>query len=418
LKIEIQDLSFKYDGNEVLKNIDLSIDEGTFLGLMGPNGSGKTTLLRTMMTYLKPDRGAILVDSKPVHTLGEREVARLLAVVPQSSPTHFNFTAYEMVMMGRIPHIRNRLAGESKSDGKIVRDAMQRTDTWKFAERTFSSLSGGERQRVIIARALAQHPEIMLLDEPTVYLDIASQFEIMDLLKSLNEDGLTIVAVLHDLNIASRYCNEIALLHNGKLESFGSPEKVFTSANIARIFGIEMIIRHDPLTHAVSAIPRTSSFMAVSRETTVHVLCGGGTGGPVLNDLLDAGYSPSAGVVNVLDSDFETARDLRIPVISEIPFSQISDDSHAENIELVESAKYVIVTDFPVGPGNLRNIEAALHAIERGKTVFILNRDTISERDFVGGRAQALVQKLIDGGAIPLRGRRELMQRLEGADGK
>lgn len=415
MKIEIRELSFQYDGNEVLKNINLGISEGTFLGLMGPNGSGKTTLLRTMMTYLKPDHGAILVDSRPVHTLGDREVAQLLAVVPQSSPTHFNFTAYEMVMMGRIPHIRNRLASESKSDGKIVRDSMQRTNTWKFAERAFSSLSGGERQRVIIARALAQRPKIMLLDEPTVYLDIASQFEIMDLLKSLNEDGLTIIAVLHDLNIASRYCDEIALLHNGKLESFGPPEKVFTSANIARIFGIEMIIRQDPLTHAVSAIPRTSSFMAISRETAVHVLCGGGTGGPVLNDLLDAGFSPSAGVVNVLDSDFETARDLRIPVVSEIPFSQVSDDSHLQNIELIDGAKYVIVTDFPVGPGNIRNIEAAMHATEQGKTVFILNNDTISERDFVGGRARELIQKLIDGGAIPLRNRRELMERLKGA---
>jgi len=409
MKIEIADLTFAYDGKKVLKGINLTIKEGEFLGLMGPNGSGKTTLLRCMMNYLRPEHGAILLDAKPIHALKDAEIARLFAVVPQSSPTDFSFTAYEMVMMGRIPHSTNRLSGESRADADAVRSAMRRTNTWSFVNRSFATLSGGERQRVIIARALAQNPKTLLLDEPTVFLDIAGQFEIMDLLRTLNEDGLTIVAVLHDLNLAARYCDRIALLHNGRLEAYGTAEEVFNPENIARIYGIEVIVRRDPLTHAVSTIPRISSIVAPMHGTRVHVLCGGATGGPVIKDLLDAGYSPSTGVLNVLDSDFATAQDLHIPIISEIPFAQVSEDAHTQNLKQIEEAEIVIVTDFPIGPGNLKNIEAAEYALEIGKTVIIINPQTIDERDFVVGRAKALLEKLLKSGAKDVKERAALL---------
>lgn len=409
MNIVIDDLSFAYDDHEVLKGIELEIEDGTFLGLMGPNGSGKTTLLRCMMNYLTPEHGAILVDAKPINCMKDRDVAQLFAVVPQSSPTDFSFTAYEMVMMGRIPHVKNRLSGESHSDAKAVETAMRRTNTWIFANRPFSNLSGGERQRVILARALAQSPHVLLLDEPTVYLDIASQFEIMDLLRSLNEEGLTVISVLHDLNLAARYCNRIVLLNNGRLESYGTPEEVFTPENIARIYGIEVIIRHDPLTHAVSAIPRLSSVVVPKHGTRVHVLCGGGTGGPVMKDLLDAGYAPSAGVLNVLDSDFETARDLKIPVVSEIPFAQVSEDAHNDNLKRIEEAMLIIMTDFPIGPGNIKNIEAASHALRAGKPLMVMGSDTIDQRDFTGGRAREKLQDLFRRGATDVKGRRQLM---------
>jgi len=411
--IDISGLSFSFDGEKVLRDIDLKIEKGDFLGLMGPNGSGKTTLLRCMMNYLRPEAGAILVDARPIHTMKDRDLARMFAVVPQSSSVDFSFTAYEMVMMGRIPHLRSRLVGESENDADAVRSAMDRTDTWRFTDRPFISLSGGEKQRVIIARALAQKPEVLLLDEPTVYLDLANQFEIMDLLKALNGEGLTVICVLHDLNLASRYCDEIALLNNGRLESFGKPKEVFTPENIARIYGIEVIIRQDPLTHAVAAIPRSSAGVSPSHGTRVHVLCGGGSGGPVIKDLLDAGYAPSAGVLNVLDSDFETAGDLRIPIVSEIPFAQVSDEAYSENLRKIESAEAIILTDFPVGPGNMRNIEAAEHALSSGKTVILLNPHTVEERDFVGGKAIQAIDRLLKAGAIVIADRSELIKLLK-----
>jgi iron complex transport system ATP-binding protein len=397
--VEIQDLSFSFEGNRVLRGISLSIGGGEFLGLMGPNGSGKTTLLRCMMNFLRPEQGAVLVDAKPVHTMGDRDLARLFAVVPQTSQIEFSFTAYEMVMMGRIPHARSKLASETKADAEMVRNAMERTNTWQFADRQYASLSGGERQRVIIARALAQDPKILLLDEPTVYLDITGQLEIMDLLRSLNAGGLTIIAVMHDINLASRYCGKIALLHEGRLESHGTPQEVFTPENIMRIYDVEVIVRRDPMTHSVSVIPRATSMAVPAHGTRVHVLCGGGTGGPLLSGLVDAGYAPSVGVVNVLDSDFEIAKDLRIPVVTEIPFAQVSDDAYRENIRRIEESVAVIVSEFAVGPGNLKNLEAASRALDMGKTVIVMNPGGIEARDFVGGKAKQMCSDLLRRGA-------------------
>jgi iron complex transport system ATP-binding protein len=412
MRIDIEGLSFVFGTTRVLKDISLSIEEGEFLALMGPNGSGKTTLLRCMMNYLTPKQGGVLVDAKPVHTMTDKEIAQLFAVVPQTSPIDFSFTAYEMVMMGRIPHARSRLSNEKESDVKAVREAMKRTGTWEFADREFAGLSGGERQRVIIARALAQDPEILLLDEPTVYLDITGQLEIMDLLRELNGSGLTIIAVMHDINLASRYCGKIALLHEGRLESHGTPQEVFTPENVMRIYSVEVIVRRDPLTHSVSVIPRATSMVVPAHGTRVHVLCGGGTGGPLLSGLIDAGYAPSAGVVNVLDSDFELSEDLRIPVVTEVPFAQISDETHRQNLQRIGEAAAIVVTDFPVGPGNLKNLEAAGAALGKGKPVFIMNTETAEKRDFVGGKAKRLIDDLISRGAVKVNGKQDLMAKL------
>lgn len=412
MKVEIQGLSFSFERKKVLKDISLSIGGGEFLGLMGPNGSGKTTLLRCMMNYLKPEQGAVLVDAKPIHTMSDKDLAQLFAVVPQISQIEFSFTAYEMVMMGRIPHAKSRLSSETKADAMAVRNAMERTNTWQFADRQYASLSGGERQRVIIARALAQHPTILLLDEPTVYLDITGQLEIMDLLRELNREGLTIVAVMHDINLASRYCGRIALLHDGRLESQGTPEEVFTPDNIVRIYDVDVIVRKDPLTNSVSVIPRTATIVSAMHGTRVHVLCGGGTGGAIIIGLRDAGYAPSAGVINVLDSDFELSEDIHIPVVTEVPFAQISDETHRQNLQRVDEAAAIVVTDFPVGPGNLKNLEAAVAALGKGKPVFIMNIETVEKRDFVGGKAKLLIDDLISRGAVKVNGKQDLMAKL------
>jgi len=409
MKLEIKDLALSFDGKKILKDISLSVEEGEFLSLMGPNGSGKTTLLRCIMNYLTPEHGAVLVDMKSVHTMPDRELAQLFAVVPQTSQMDFEFTAYEMVMMGRTPHSRSRFSGLSKRDDEAVAEVMRCTNTWKFADREFSGLSGGERQRVIIARALAQEPKILLLDEPTVFLDITGQLEIMDLLRELNKGGLTIIAVMHDINLASRYCSKIALIHEGRIESHGKPEEVFTPENIVRIYDVDVIVRKDPLTNSVSVIPRNTSSISPMHGTRVHILCGGGSGGHLASDLIDAGYAPSAGVINVLDSDFELAKDLHVPVVTEIPFAQVSDDAYSQNQKMIRESEAVVVADFPVGPGNLRNLEAAMLALEWGKAVFVMNGDSIGDRDFVGGKAGKIVGDLIRKGAVTVNEKRELI---------
>jgi len=412
MRLVVRDLSYSFGDKKVLKEISLEVRPGEFMGLMGPNGSGKTTLLRCIMNYLSSPSSSISIDGAAIESLSPERLARTFAVVPQSSSTDFTFSAYDIVMMGRLPHRRNRFAGPSKADADEVRRAMERTDTWKLSGRPFFALSGGERQRVIIARAVAQNPEALLLDEPTVYLDINGQLEIMDLIRSLNrEEGITVISVLHDVNMAARYCDRIALLSDGWLEAMGPPSEVLNPEVIRSVYGVDVVVRKDPFTGNVYIMPHSSGERPPRHGRRVHVLCGGGVGGPIMKALLDAGYDVSTGVLNVLDSDFENAKDLRIPTVPEVPFAQISNEAHTENLRKMSDAGSVVVARFPVGPGNFRNLEVARQALAQGKKVFVMSSGG-AEVDFVGGEADKFIAGLVDSGAVTVVGVAELLSRL------
>lgn len=413
MSLSVKHMSFSFGDVQVLKDISFDVAPGEFIGIMGPNGSGKTTLLRCVTKFLPSDGGMVLVGSKPLNDLTPAEMAKTFAVVPQSSATDFPFTVHDIVMMGRIPHIVSRLSGETRRDIDIVQQAMARTNTIQFAKRIFSELSGGERQRVIIARAIAQKPKVLLLDEPTVFLDISGQIEIMDLLKRLNrEEGITIIAVLHDVNLAARYCNRIALLSQGRLEAIGAPKEVLSPETIQSVYGVDVSVRKDPLTQAVYIMPHSAAVAIHKHGTRVHLLCGGGTGGIVMKSLYDGGYSVTAGVLNVLDSDYENAKDMHIPVVAEAPFAPISPENHAENLTLIDESIAVVVSPFPVGPGNIRNLEAASHALRTGKRVFLIRIEEAMPVDFVDGRADAIIKNLISSGATVVGDVEELLFRL------
>ncbi|MBU1158165.1 MAG: ABC transporter ATP-binding protein [Candidatus Thermoplasmatota archaeon] len=400
MNLKIDGLSFSFGQRRVLKDISLEVSDGEFVGLMGPNGSGKTTMLRCLTRFLPSESRAVLVDMKPLHTLTDREVASIFAVVPQSSSTDFPFTGRDIVSMGRLPHMRSRLSGTRKGDLDAVQNALDITGAAHLADRAFFQLSGGERQRIVIARALAQEPAALLLDEPTVYLDISGQLDMMDLIKRLNkEKSLTIFAVLHDINLAARYCDRIALLNQGRLEIIGSPSEVLTPEMIQSVYGVEVAVRRDPFTSSIYVMPRTISTSVARHGTRVHLLCGGGSGGPLMKTLFDNGYSVSTGVLNVLDSDYEIANELHIPVVAEVPFAQISDEAHMENLRLLNEASFVIVSPFPVGPGNFKNLEAAENALVMGKRVVVIMPSDAGAIDFVGGKATTFVKNLISRGA-------------------
>ena len=413
MSIAVHDLSFSYGDKKVLKGVSFDVNDGEFVGLMGPNGSGKTTLLRCLMNYLPAPDGAVSISGSPIQSLSPIELARTFGVVPQSSSTDFSFSAYDIVMMGRMPHRKSRLSGPTRKDAAAVKSAMERTDTWRFASRPFFGLSGGERQRVVVARAIAQHPKALLSDEPTAYLDISGQLEIMDLIRSLNrEEGMTVIAVLHDVNLAARYCDRIALLNGGRLHVMGTPSEVLSQETLQSVYGIDVIVRKDPFTNSIYVVPHSMATAAARHGTRVHVICGGGTGGHAMKTLVDNGYGVSTGVLNVLDSDYENANDLHIGAVVEVPFAQISEQAHGENVKLIGESKAVVVTPFPVGPGNLRNLEAALIAARSGKPVFIIERSPGVSVDFVGGRADAYINELINSGAVLVKDPDELLTML------
>lgn len=388
MRLEINDVGFSYESTPILKDVTFSVGQGEFLGVMGPNGSGKTTLLRCMCKVLEPRVGTILIDGRDLRKFARSEVAKTVGVVPQSPMVDAAFTVFEIVLMGRTSHI-GRFGAESAKDLEAVEDAMKMTDTLHLADRTFDELSGGERQRVIIALALAQEPRVLLLDEPTVHLDIKYQLEVLELIERLNKQtGIVIVAVFHDLNLASQHCNSIILLHNGRVEAIGPPEQVLTPESIRRIYDVDAVVKRHPVTNALHVAPYLSTKRDILKSrATVHLVCGGGSGSVLMKLLLESGMTVTAGVLNVLDTDYETAQSLGLSVAGEIPFSVISEESFTENVALIEQSDTVVLTDFPVGSGNLRNLQAVGEALKNGIPVVVIESTPVQQRDFTGGIA-------------------------------
>jgi len=244
----IQGIRFGYDSTEILEDVTFEVAEGEVLGIIGPNGAGKTTLLRCINRTLAPWTGVVLVDGQDVARWDRREIAQRMGLVPQDPTITFPFTVLEVVLMGRHPH-RSPLGGESRRDLEIVREALRLTDTLQFADRPITGLSGGERRRVVIARALAQEPRILLLDEPTLHLDISHRLEVLDLVRRLTEVRRWIaVLTSHDLNLAARYCDRLLMLQQGRVYAIGTPEEVLTPANIRRVYRVEAaVVRHPTL---------------------------------------------------------------------------------------------------------------------------------------------------------------------------
>ena len=231
-------LSFAYRDRLVLDRVSLSVERGDLVGILGPNGSGKTTLLKTLAGTLSPKAGEVRCDGRPLARWARRETARRLAYVPQETHAPFDFTVLDIVLMGRYPHL-GTFALEGPADLAIARASLEATDTASFEERVFSTLSGGEKQRVVIASALAQEPELLLLDEPTASLDIGHQLDVQDLLLRLNRDrGMTMVLSTHDLNFAAALCRSLVLLRNGQVLAQGPTEGVLTSASVQTLYGV------------------------------------------------------------------------------------------------------------------------------------------------------------------------------------
>jgi iron complex transport system ATP-binding protein len=415
--LKVDGVECRYGSIKVLEDVSLSVKEGDFVGILGPNGSGKTTLLKSISRVLKPHTGTILLDKEDIYSLPGREVAKQLAVVPQESLIGFNFLALEVVLMGRHPHM-SRFQLESTKDLSVARRAMELTKTWHLAGRPINELSGGEKQRVIIARALSQEPKVLLLDEPTTHLDIINQLEIMDLVKDLcSRQGLIVLAVFHDLNLAARYCNLAVLLKSGKVFSTGRLDDVLTSESVKAVFRVDAIVQRHLVTNSLYVVPLSRSARArlkspPVKKCLIHLICGAGTGTALMMSLLEEGYTVTAGVLNILDTDFETAEFLKIPVAIEAPFSPITEIAHEANMDMIYEADMVVVTSVPFGHGNIRNLEAARKALEKDIPTFVIEEAPIEKRDFTQGKATKLLLDLKTNGASFVKNASELLSML------
>ena len=398
--LSVDGVECRYGSVKILENVSFTVKDGDFVGIIGPNGSGKTTLLKSISRTLKPYKGTIILDKIDIYNIKSIDLAKQMAIVPQESNIGFSFTALDIVLMGRNPHMK-RFQMESESDLTIVRKAMNRTNTWHLADRPINELSGGEKQRVVIARALAQEPKVLLLDEPLTHLDMINQLEIMDLVKELcTKEHLIVLAVIHDLNLAARYCSSLLLLKGATIFAAGSVENVLTSENIKAVFRVDTIVRKSLVTNSLFVIPLSPQKSSVPRNCAIHIIAGAGTGTVVMKALFDEGYEVTAGVLNMLDTDYETAELLKIPTVSEAPFSPITEESKRLLSEMIFKSAIVVVTSVPFGYGNLSNLETALEAAKRGIRTYVIDEVPIESRDFTAGIATALMVDLKKSGAI------------------
>jgi iron complex transport system ATP-binding protein len=245
--LELSHVCFRYDGMFSLDDISMTVGQGDFLGILGPNGSGKSTLLRIIDGILKPHAGQILIGGKNLRDMKRKEIARRIALLPQESVFHFTFDCLEIVLQGRAPHLSTfRLGG--KEDVEIAMDSMHLTDTADFVGRSINSLSGGERQRVLLARAIAQQSDILILDEPTANLDLRYQLDLARRLGEIHrERSMTIIIVSHDLNLVSACCSSLVLINKGRIFAQGSPEAVLTKEKIDALFNVSVVVDRNPL---------------------------------------------------------------------------------------------------------------------------------------------------------------------------
>lgn len=239
--LKVEDIKIALSGTPILKGIDFDLEKGDFVGIIGPNGSGKSTLLKCIYRTLKPDDGVVYFEEGLLHKMPHRKTAQKMAVVSQHNEHQFDFTVFDMVMMGRSPY-KGFMEKDTDADFQITLDALKKVSMLPYKNRNYSTLSGGEKQRVILARALAQETECLILDEPTNHLDIRHQLEFMNVVKKLN---VTVLFAVHDLNIALLYCNKICIVKDGRVIDYGPTKKLINSHMIKDIYGVKAKVVED-----------------------------------------------------------------------------------------------------------------------------------------------------------------------------
>ncbi|HEY5529102.1 MAG TPA: ABC transporter ATP-binding protein [Thermoleophilia bacterium] len=427
----VRDLQVDLGTNRVLDGVDLEIRRSDFLGILGPNGSGKTTLLRVLSGALKPAAGTVSLFGHPLRYFKPVELARMVGVVPQQFSLDFSFTVEEMVAMGRYAHgtahagfrrtaevgPAGREGPAAAADGEAVAAALEATSLAGLGGRPVTQLSGGERQRALIAQTLAQETPVLLLDEPLNNLDLNHQLEIMQLLGRLHMAGKTIVVVLHDLNIAAQYCQELVLLDHGKVAARGEPADILDPRLILEVFRVRVAVHtqgNRPYITPLWSQPKQAARDA--RRVRIHVMAGGGAASELLEELVLQGFTPSVGIVSVFDSDYATAQRYELEVVSAPPFQAFPEETVRELESQVAHANLVVVGPVFFGPGNLASLRVAVEAAESGKRVIVMDKPPISERDMSGGEATALVERLLAFGAVVVSKTSEAVQSIVGMD--
>jgi iron complex transport system ATP-binding protein len=392
--LSFSDVRAGYGPRPAVDGVSFHVRAGEVVGLVGPNGSGKTTLVRVASRALRPWSGSVRVAGRDPYAMSGRELARLVAVVPQDVMPAFSFSVLEMVLMGRSPY-RSGLGAGSAQDWKIAREAMVAVGVQHLADRPIEELSGGERRRVILAQALAQDAPVLLLDEPTTHLDIRHVVDLLGIVRRTADRGdRAVVAVLHDLTLAASICDRLVVLHRGSVVTEGPPGAVVTRELLRSVYEVDADVESSRVTGRPAVVLSAPSVVAAATGRRAHVVGGAGRGAPLLRLLAERGFRVSAGVLHGTDTDDEVASRLDLERVSVPAFSTIDDDAARACRQMMRAAEVVIVCDAPFGPGNVRNLQLALEAAREGTAVVLIEEMPMAERDFTQGRATELWNEL------------------------
>lgn len=379
-----------YGEKKVLEDVSFQITKGEYVALIGANGTGKSTLIKCVSGLIPLEGGEIEICGKNLRKLKAKERARMVAVVPQSYYVDYDFTVEDIVMMGRNPYLDFRHR-ESKEDHEIAERAMKMTKTDIFRDRPYNELSGGERQRVILARAITQQPQIILLDEPTSALDLHHQIEVMELIRELNEkEHMTVMAVLHDINLASRFCSRIVILKDGRVKADGTPKEIINREEMEALYNMKLLVKNNPLLEKPEIIPiRVMNEEPARKPLRIHVICGEKGGVRLLEQLVNMGHHVSAGVLNKESDDNEICAYLDIPRVEIPAFGPVSQADQEKNLKMMEDADIVIVADIPFGEANIHNLDG----LENIKGELYIHRN-IKKQDFTKGKLEKRLDEI------------------------
>ncbi|MGI6639392.1 MAG: ABC transporter ATP-binding protein [Desulfobulbus sp.] len=366
--LQVQQLSVGYNKSAILEDLNFSCERGQFISLLGPNGAGKTTLLRTLSRHLPPVSGAIQVRGKALAKLRALDLARIMAVVLTDKIIPPLLTVEEFVALGRYPHT-DYLGRLRAKDRNRIYAALDDVHASALRHRQFSDLSDGERQKVLIARALAQEPQLLLLDEPTIHLDLRHRIEVMTILRDLCRDqGITVVASLHDVDVAAKISDRVALIKNNSMMAWGSPESILNASSVAKLYDFDQAV----FDSALGGL----EIRGQAKNGRAFVVGGLGSGAAVYRMLAKKGFAISTGVVQEHDLDFHVARALGAECVSVGPMEAVNGASTAQALRALAACDFVVDSGFALGPANMANADIITHALVQGKTVLSLRKDS------------------------------------------
>lgn len=357
-------LTVGYGKKTVVSDIDVMLMKGQFVCLLGPNGSGKSTILKTIVKMLSPLGGAVYLNDKEIIRMSNQEMAKTTAVVLTEPISAGLLTAYDVVMLGRHPYT-GMLGKPTQKDSDIVIESLKIVNAENIAQRYFSELSDGEKQKTLLARALAQEPQLIVLDEPTSHLDARHRIEVMLILRQLSrERGVTVIASLHDIDLAMKACDVAILIKDGHVIACGIPEDVLRNDLVTELYDM-----------ARASFDRGLGSIELKGQQSgkrIFVVAGAGTGASVYRILTKHDFSISTGILPENDIDFRIGQSLGAEIIGSQAYQNIAQDTYQKALKSFDSCEQVIDSGFPVGTANQLNIELITRALESGKIVHTL----------------------------------------------